>query len=552
MTTDIVQASFDYGMLDAETRIVVQQRTGEIRTLVRKSAQDIIDIGTKLHEVKARLGHGQFGDWLSAEFEWSKDTAGRFMQVAQRFGQIPQIAEFAPSALYLLASPSTPDAAVDEALTRAAAGETISRATAHEIVQEHKPAQQRFAEVWRLQHVVLDAHKHFYKDEETAYACRDMRAAAKARAGGFWNRCAKSMPDDINAWRVSDLAQAINNVAAQMEADANYSTADIASREAAAAEAKRQAAPATSLEIRLVKAAQREADNQAFQAQDEMRQRVAVALAPQPTAEPTPVAEVFDADLFVRAERSLITNCKDGWMRAPFDWHGAYWITVGGVYGGNASPPHPDEMDCVRVHPSGEEIALGVRIGRYRTEAFSPGTELRHGQNTWRIGAQWLVVKRWRVQYVCLACGSIYQSGYCKECHSFEQREVSLPGEAERVSAAVKADLAIRQDIAARQAAAAEVERQTQAAADTDESIDLAALPVVATPNESFTLAAERKARLYAVKRQIAGTLDILPEFGDLTGRHTASLLAGRELTHMLEILDGELDVLQRIEIDHD
>ena len=51
---------FDYGALDSETRIVVQQRTGEIRSLVRRSAQDIIDIGLKLGEVKQRLGHGGF------------------------------------------------------------------------------------------------------------------------------------------------------------------------------------------------------------------------------------------------------------------------------------------------------------------------------------------------------------------------------------------------------------------------------------------------------------------------------------------------------------
>jgi hypothetical protein len=38
---------FDYAVLDPETRIVVQQRTEEIRALVRRSAQDIIDIGNK-------------------------------------------------------------------------------------------------------------------------------------------------------------------------------------------------------------------------------------------------------------------------------------------------------------------------------------------------------------------------------------------------------------------------------------------------------------------------------------------------------------------------
>jgi hypothetical protein len=66
---------FDYARLDAETRIVVQQRTSEIRGLMRRAAQDIIDIGLKLIEVKGRLPHGAFGAWLGAEFDWGEVTA---------------------------------------------------------------------------------------------------------------------------------------------------------------------------------------------------------------------------------------------------------------------------------------------------------------------------------------------------------------------------------------------------------------------------------------------------------------------------------------------
>lgn len=131
---------FDYGALDPETRIVVQQRTGEIKSLMRRSAQDIIDIGLKLIEVKERLPHGNFGPWLKDEFGWSADTAQRFMLVAERFGESekPQIAAFAPSALYALAAPSTPGPARAEALERAAAGEEITHAAAKEIVGRHR------------------------------------------------------------------------------------------------------------------------------------------------------------------------------------------------------------------------------------------------------------------------------------------------------------------------------------------------------------------------------------------------------------------------------
>jgi hypothetical protein len=58
-----------YASLNVETRIVVQQRTSEIKTLMRRSAQDIVDIGQKLIEVNDRLEHGFFLSWLRLEFE---------------------------------------------------------------------------------------------------------------------------------------------------------------------------------------------------------------------------------------------------------------------------------------------------------------------------------------------------------------------------------------------------------------------------------------------------------------------------------------------------
>lgn len=132
-------ALFNYADLDTETCIVVQQRTGEIKAVMKRAARDIIEIGEKLSEVKARLGYGKFGEWLESEFEWSERTARQFMTVADTFKSANFAdLQIAPSALYLLAAPSTPDAARDEAIARAEAGETITHSTARDIVAEHK------------------------------------------------------------------------------------------------------------------------------------------------------------------------------------------------------------------------------------------------------------------------------------------------------------------------------------------------------------------------------------------------------------------------------
>src|SRR5215467_8813650 len=94
---------FNYKILDNDTRFIVQQRTNEIKTLDPNNTRNMAVIGVKLCEVKARLEVGSFGRWLKTEFNWSYETANNFMNIAQRFPDLPNPAEFAPLALCLLA-----------------------------------------------------------------------------------------------------------------------------------------------------------------------------------------------------------------------------------------------------------------------------------------------------------------------------------------------------------------------------------------------------------------------------------------------------------------
>jgi hypothetical protein len=129
---------FEYDQLEQIDRDFIQDRTLEIKSLVKRSAQDIIEIGLKLIEVKERLPHGMWGQWLDREFGWGQDTAHNFMRVSIKFGNFPNLENFGQSALYLLASPSTPDEAINEAIDRASRGETISHKMAKKIVMDHK------------------------------------------------------------------------------------------------------------------------------------------------------------------------------------------------------------------------------------------------------------------------------------------------------------------------------------------------------------------------------------------------------------------------------
>jgi Protein of unknown function (DUF3102) len=134
--------NFEYGILEAETRMVVQQCTNEIKTLMRRTSQDIIDIGEKLTKVKQHLGHGNFINWLKSEFNWSRSAATKFMQVAEQFKFVNFTnLNITASALYLIAAPSIPKKAREEVLERASLGENISYTKAKAIVcQYRKPA----------------------------------------------------------------------------------------------------------------------------------------------------------------------------------------------------------------------------------------------------------------------------------------------------------------------------------------------------------------------------------------------------------------------------
>lgn len=131
---------FDYGTLDTETRVVVQQKTTEIKDRVRRSRQDILEIGERLIDIKERLGHGSFGRWLEVEFGWTDRTAQGFMSVADAFkSDIISDLDITPTALRSLAAPSVPEPARQEAIESARNGNHIGTKEAAKIIETHKP-----------------------------------------------------------------------------------------------------------------------------------------------------------------------------------------------------------------------------------------------------------------------------------------------------------------------------------------------------------------------------------------------------------------------------
>jgi hypothetical protein len=109
--------------------------------LGRQTVAGVIEIARRLIDAKEIAGHGGSLPWLDREFRWSEDSAERFIRVSKLAGQIPQVAEFdlPISGLYLLAAPSTPDAAREEIVDRAEDGEKITVADVKRAVKASAP-----------------------------------------------------------------------------------------------------------------------------------------------------------------------------------------------------------------------------------------------------------------------------------------------------------------------------------------------------------------------------------------------------------------------------
>ena len=84
-------------------------------------------IGRELQAIKMWLPHGEYRNWLEIEFGLSERMAQRFVGVYKRLGsKSDKLSVLAPSTLYLLAAPSTPDAVIRAVENRLEHGTRVS------------------------------------------------------------------------------------------------------------------------------------------------------------------------------------------------------------------------------------------------------------------------------------------------------------------------------------------------------------------------------------------------------------------------------------------
>ena len=85
------------------TEFNIERATAKILMLKEQTAQNIIEIGKTLIEVKNNLEHGDFGRWLETEVSFSHYSANRFMKIAKEFSNSTSMCNLNSTKLFLLA-----------------------------------------------------------------------------------------------------------------------------------------------------------------------------------------------------------------------------------------------------------------------------------------------------------------------------------------------------------------------------------------------------------------------------------------------------------------
>jgi hypothetical protein len=115
-----------------------------IRAHSKRAVGAIAEIGRELVIVKARVEHGKYTAFVTERLGWSEAAAKRFISVYEMIKTLNlsdlESLQIDASSLYLLAAPSTPEAAREEVLERAATPEGITHAATKHVVANHKAA----------------------------------------------------------------------------------------------------------------------------------------------------------------------------------------------------------------------------------------------------------------------------------------------------------------------------------------------------------------------------------------------------------------------------
>lgn len=139
--TLVASLAYDYGQIEnPDDRAAMQAAALDIKPRLKRVVGDIVATGKALLGVQHVCPYGKWEEWLGAEFDLSVRMAQHWMNLAEsEVGKNENFSLLPLSALYQLAAPSTPEAAVVAVEEKIAKGERPKLAEVKATIAEHKP-----------------------------------------------------------------------------------------------------------------------------------------------------------------------------------------------------------------------------------------------------------------------------------------------------------------------------------------------------------------------------------------------------------------------------
>ena len=85
-----------------------------------------VETGNDLIAAKALVGHGQWGQWLKENFDWSKSSAHSYMKMAKEVAKNPEFGDLKPASIAALTAKNVPEAVKSEVIADLQAGKKPS------------------------------------------------------------------------------------------------------------------------------------------------------------------------------------------------------------------------------------------------------------------------------------------------------------------------------------------------------------------------------------------------------------------------------------------
>lgn len=245
----------DIGIITAEIKEVKRQANN-------MALMYAIEIGRRLVEAKSVLAHGEWGEWLKNEVDFSQSSANNFMKLYEEYGQA-QISVFGAVAN----SQTIGNLAYSKALQLLALPENEREKFAEEVGAEDMTVKELKAAIDERNAAVKRAEEAEKRAEEIAQKQQEAEAAVK-EAAGFAKEA-----EELKA-RVSEL----ENELAEANEGSKLSTEEIDSIKAdALKEAKEKAAEEVKKKLEKAKASaekavekQKEAEQKALELQERL------------------------------------------------------------------------------------------------------------------------------------------------------------------------------------------------------------------------------------------------------------------------------------------